>query len=211
MGHMTTHAPARVRLSPDTRREQLLELGVRLLSTRPLDEVSIEVLAEEAGISRGLLYHYFGNKQDFHRAVVRRAVDDLVEVTAPGGGDDLVGVLTRSLEAYVDYVVANRPGYVSLVRAAAGGDEALRKLYDEARASLTDRLFDYQGPDRSGEQGISSLGYQDTPVVRLMVRGWSALAESVVLSWTEDPRGVTKEELLTALAGSLFGAFDSAG
>jgi AcrR family transcriptional regulator len=202
-------APTRVRMSPEGRREQLLDHGVRLLSTRPLDEVSTEVLAEEAGISRGLLYHYFDNLQGFHRAVVRRAVDDLVRVTAPDGGDDLVGVLTRSLEAYVDYVVANRPGYLSLVRAASGGDEVLRTLYEEARSQLTDRMFRSDG-DEAGQEGITSLGYADTPAVRLMVRGWSALAESVVLSWTEDPHGMTKDELLGALAGSLFGALASA-
>src|ERR1700745_331227 len=86
MGHMNTSPTTtvgRVRMTPDTRREERLELGVRLLSTRPLDELSIEMLAEEAGISRGLLYHYFGNKQDFHRAVCRRAADDLIRVTAP--------------------------------------------------------------------------------------------------------------------------------
>ena len=69
MRHMTT--TPRQRLSPDTRREQLLELGVRLFATRTLDEISIDLLAEEAGISRGLLYHYFGNKQDFHEAECR--------------------------------------------------------------------------------------------------------------------------------------------
>src|SRR3954466_435736 len=81
----------RVRMTPDSRREQLLELGVRLLSTRSLDELSIEMLAEEAGISRGLLYHYFGNKQDFHRAVCRRAADDLIKVTAPVQEGQAVG------------------------------------------------------------------------------------------------------------------------
>src|ERR1700712_778118 len=73
----------RVRLSPDARREQLLELGVRMLATRSLDELSVDVLAEEAGISRGLLFHYFRNKQEFHRAVVRRAADELIECTEP--------------------------------------------------------------------------------------------------------------------------------
>ena len=203
--HMTETSATRVRMTPEGRREQLIDLGVRLLSTRPLEEVSIEVLSEEAGISRGLLYHYFGNKQDFHRAVVRRAADDLVAVTAPGQGDDLVAVLTDSLGAYVDYVVANRPGYLSLVRAAAGGNEALREIYEEARASLTDRML-----ERSGEPGVAALGYEDTPAVRLMVRGWSALAESVVLDWSADPDGVTRDELLAALAGSLFGALDAA-
>ncbi len=201
---------ARVRMTPEGRREQLLDLGVLLLSTRSLDEVTIEALAEEAGISRGLLYHYFDNLTDFHRAVIGRAADDLIAVTAPVAGDDAVAVLTDSLGAYVDYVVANRPGYLSLVRAAASGNEALREIYEEARASLTDRLFKFEGVERAGEHGISALGYEDTPAVRLMVRGWSALAESVVLDWSADPDGVGRDDLLRALAGSLFGALDSA-
>ena len=205
MAESSTATGTRVRMTPERRREQLLDLGVRLLSSRSLEQMSIEVLAEEAGVSRGLLYHYFGNKEDFHRAVVRRAADDLIAVTAPAQGDDPVTVLTDSLGAYVDYVVANRPGYLSLVRAAAGGNEALREIYEEARASMTDRML-----ERSGEPGVAALGYEDTPAVRLMVRGWSALAESVVLDWSADPAGVTRDELLAALAGSLFGALDAA-
>jgi AcrR family transcriptional regulator len=42
-------ATTRVRLSPDDRREQLLDLGIELLATRSLDELSIDLLAEEAG------------------------------------------------------------------------------------------------------------------------------------------------------------------
>ena len=117
MGHMTT---SRVRMSPDSRREQLLTLGVRLFATRSLDDLSIEMLAEEAGISRGLLYHYFGNKQEFHTAVVQRAADDLFAVTAPTGDGSPLEQLAGSLERYVDYVVANFNGYVSLLRGAAG-------------------------------------------------------------------------------------------
>ena len=197
---------SRVRMSPEQRREQLLDHGVRLLSTRSLDELSIETLAEEAGISRGLLYHYFGNKQDFHHAVVRRAVDALVAVTAPRQGEDLVEILTESLSAYVDYVVANRVGYASLVRGAMSGDEHLRALYDEARDALTGRMF-----DRAGPEGIRSLGYDDTPATRLMVRGWSSLTEEVVIRWAEDPAAMSKQDLLAALAGSLFGALDAVG
>src|SRR3546814_12143236 len=81
MAHMASSP--RVRMSPESRREQLLELGVSLLATRSLDEISIEMLAEAAGISRGLLYHYFGNKQDFHVAVVRRAAHHLIAMTTP--------------------------------------------------------------------------------------------------------------------------------
>ncbi|WP_235737301.1 TetR/AcrR family transcriptional regulator [Nocardioides alcanivorans] len=106
----------RVRLDPETRREQLLELGVRLLATRSLDQLSIETLSEEAGVSRGLLYHYFGNKQQFHEAVVRRAADDLIDATSPPPGEDQLERLAHSMEAYLDYVVDNHEGYLSLVR-----------------------------------------------------------------------------------------------
>ena len=108
------------RLTPDQRRSQLLDLGVRLLATRSLDELSIDVLAEEAGISRGLLYHYFGNKHAFHEAVVRRAADDLIAQTAPPAEGEPLERLLASVTAYVDYVVANHEGYLSLVRARPG-------------------------------------------------------------------------------------------
>ncbi len=188
----------RVRMSPDGRREQLLELGVRLLGSRPLEELSIETLAEEAGISRGLLYHYFGNKQDFHTAVVQRAADDLIRVTAPSGEGTALEQLAGSLARYVDYVEENYQGFVSLLRGAAGGHEALRRIYEESRAALTERLFEPQVLVEA-----ASIGLRDTPAVRLVVKGWAAFIEEVVLEWVRDPRGITREELLVTLATSL--------
>ncbi|RNL64206.1 TetR/AcrR family transcriptional regulator [Nocardioides marmoriginsengisoli] len=188
----------RLRMSPESRREQLLDLGTRLLSTRTLEEISIEVLAEEAGISRGLLYHYFGNKQEFHLAVVRRAVEDLVAITAPRDIDDPIEQLAVSIGAYLDYVVENYTGYVSLVRAAAGGNEELRAIYDQGRKALTDRIFEVTGPE-----GLEALGLSDSPTIRLLVNGWAAMLEVVIIDWVDDPRGIAREDLLERLARAL--------
>jgi AcrR family transcriptional regulator len=185
---------ARVRLDRESRREQLLDLGVRLLATRSFDELSIDDLAEEAGVSRGLLYHYFGGKQEFREAVCRRAADELVARTAPPEGGDPVERLAASMAAYLDYVVENHQGYVSLVRGAAGGNAALRAVYDDARAALTDRIFT---ADSGGDV------VPDTPAARLMVRGWAAYAEELVLAWIAEPSGVTRDDLLEMLASSL--------
>ncbi len=38
---------------------------------------------------------------------------------------------------------------------------------------------------------------------RLLVRGWSAMAEELVLTWVADPGGVSREDLVALLAGSL--------
>lgn len=196
MDHMTT--TPRVRLDPDSRREQLLELGVQLFAKVSLDELSIEKLAEAAGISRGLLYHYFGNKRDFHRAVVRKAADDIIAITAPSGGTDPMDRMLGSLRRYVDYVVENREGYVSLVKGAAGGNEDLSEIYEEARAALTDRIFLTSTPEE-----LALIGIVDTPAVRLCLRGWSSYVESMTLAWIDAPSGMTKDQLLTTCALAL--------
>jgi AcrR family transcriptional regulator len=182
----------RVRLSPDTRREQLLDLGVQLLGTRSLDELSIDVLAEEAGISRGLLYHYFRNKQEFHRAVVRRAADDLIAVTVPDETLDPISRLTAALAAYVDYVEHHFEPYTSLVRGAASGDQLLREIYEDARTALTGRIF----------ESLGEYGLEDTPAVRLLTNGWAAMVEEAVIAWVPDQQ-LPKDELLALLAAAL--------
>jgi AcrR family transcriptional regulator len=187
---MTT--PKRVRLSPDARREQLLDLGLRMLATRTLDELSVDVLAEQAGISRGLLFHYFRSKQDFHRAVVQRAADDLLARTKPDLSQEPSDRLAISLAHYVDYVLANHRAYISLVRGAAGSDEALLDIFERTRDALTARITD----------DLAVFGVQDSPTVRLLARGWSALVEEAVLGWVADPQ-LSREELLRVLTATL--------
>ena len=60
--------PPRARLLVDERRAQLLSLGLQLFGERSYDEVSIDELAREAQISKGLLYHYFPTKRDLYVA-----------------------------------------------------------------------------------------------------------------------------------------------
>jgi len=183
---------SRIRLSPAERREQLLDLGVRLFARRSLDELSVDAMAQEAGISRGLLYHYFGDKLGFREAVVRRAAADLIATTAPPATGEPLERLLHSMTGYLDWVEVNHEGYLSLVRGAAS-DATLREVYDEARHALTDRIF------TSDDTGL----LPDTPVVRLLVKAWAAFAEELVLSWVASPGEVTREQVAEMLAGSL--------
>lgn len=183
----------RSRLSPEQRREQLLDLGVRLLANRTLDELSIDVLSTEAGVSRGLLYHYFGDKLAFREAVVRRAASDLVEQTAPPAHGEPLERLAHSLAAYVDWVDANYEGYLSLIRGAAS-DPTLREVYESARNAITDRIL---------TEGDTVELIPRTEPVRLLVRGWQAMAEEMVLAWKAGETAVTRAELLDLLNGSL--------
>src|SRR6266851_70860 len=76
-------APRRVRLQIDERRSRLLELGIKLFAKYSYDDISIDQVAEAAGMSKGLLYHYFGNKREFYVETIREASLQLRRVTEP--------------------------------------------------------------------------------------------------------------------------------
>ncbi|HSR22664.1 MAG TPA: TetR/AcrR family transcriptional regulator, partial [Candidatus Eisenbacteria bacterium] len=166
---MAVSTGPRRRLDPDARRRQLIELGLRLLSRAPREQVAIDRIAEEAGVSRGLLFHYFPTKRDFHVAVVTAAAERLVRVTEPDPGLPAPERLRRSLEAYVRYVIENRELYVSLVRGAAGADEELQRVFDRTRGHIVERI-------------VANLNITGAaPLLRTALRGWLALVEETTL------------------------------
>lgn len=200
---MTTTTPpprSRSRLTPDERRLQLLELGIRLLTNRSLEELSIDTLAEEAGISRGLLYHYFGGKQGYFEAVVQHAADDLYRRTAPPADGEPLERLLGSITGYVDYVIENQDAYQSLLKAAAGSNEALRAIYETTFTALADRFFAVD---------TGTLELPDTPAVRLVIHAWQAMVEDLVLTWCDQPAGLTRDDLIRVITSALPAIIDT--
>jgi len=64
----------------------LVEAGAAYFRDHPYDEVALEDVAAELGVTRGAIYHHFGSKRDFFIAVVEKALADLRDqiVTAAG-------------------------------------------------------------------------------------------------------------------------------
>jgi len=185
----------RVRLAPDARRTQLIELGVQMLATQRLEDLSVEALADQAGISRGLLFHYFRSKQEFHLEVVRACARELLARTEPDPELPPLEQLQASLGAYLDYVAQNRDVYVSLVRGAASGDAAVRQVADETRTEQANRVLKH----------LDALGLPGAARTELAVRGWVAFCEEVVISWLSSDRRPPRDELLALLAKALPG------
>jgi AcrR family transcriptional regulator len=191
----------RTRLSPEQRREQLLELGVRWLSDRPFADLSVDVLAEQAGVSKGLLYHSVGGRQEYLHAILRRMADDLFEATSPVDHPDMVHRLRTSLTDYVRWVQQHRTAYRSFVQAARGGDSPeVREIFEEGRRALTDRIFASSTAD-----DLAVFGIVDSPASRLFARGWSSMVEDVLMEWIDAPAGMSEEQLVETFTVSLGG------
>jgi AcrR family transcriptional regulator len=182
----------RVRLTPEARRAQLIELGVEMLATRRLDELSVELIAKTAGISRGLLFHYFASKQDFHIEVARAAAAEMIRRTAPDTSLPPVEALRHALTSFIDYVEENPDNYKSLVRGAASGDAVMRAIFDNTRATLAQRIIGV----------VAEMGLEVSPRAELAIHGWVAFVEECVIRWI-DLRAFGRKELLEMLTKSL--------
>lgn len=71
------------RLQPAERRTQILDAARRVLEADPHRELSVELVAAEAGVSPALLFHYFGSKKKFQYAVIEAAAAEVMLRTAP--------------------------------------------------------------------------------------------------------------------------------
>jgi AcrR family transcriptional regulator len=189
----------RARLTTDARREQLVALGGEIFSERPFDEVSIDDIAAAAGISKGLLYHYFPSKRDFYVAVVRQAATEMQAVTETSPELEPLERLSAGLDHYLEYVETHARGFATVLRAGIGSDPEVAAIVEDVRAAMAGRILE-----------DLPLGAPAPPGVRIAVRGWVGFAEAASLEWLE--RGeLSRDELRELLVRALTGAVAAAG
>ncbi|GAA1481849.1 TetR/AcrR family transcriptional regulator [Gordonia sinesedis] len=186
-------AAKRARMSPEARRDQLIELGLSMVSERPLEQVSIDAIAEVAGVSRALLFHYFESKQDFHVAIAQAQAREMLARTVPDASlDDPLAILRTSMSAFVDYVSEHRTAYMAFMRGASSADPAMRAVFDSTRAVMTQRVLDH----------APTLGVQATPAIEMAVQGWISFVEEVTIRWLTSQE-ISRDELLALISDSL--------
>lgn len=116
------------------RKRQLLGAAARLMSRDGADAVSMQALADEASVSVGLIYRYFGNKEDLLLAViveVLEAFDEQVPRAIEAAGLDPVERLAAGFAAYCAVIDDHRDAAVlSYQESKSLGSEGRKKIKD---------------------------------------------------------------------------------
>lgn len=174
----------RRRLSPDDRRSELLALGAEVFGQRPYDEVHIDEIAERAGVSRALMYHYFPDKRAFFAAVVRAEGERLFEATnAPPDPDkSLFDQLREGVLAYLRYDEEHPHGAWAAYMGMGGADPVLRGIEDIDNDRQVDRIMS-RVHDAVGGQ-LDSKVERD---LRITVYGWLAFTFEMCRQRLMDP------------------------
>lgn len=136
-------AGPRRRLSPEDRRNELLALGAKAFGRRPYDDVRIDEIAEQAGVSRALMYHYFPDKRAFFAAVVRTETERLFEATntPPQPGQSLFDQARSGVLAYLRFDELNPHGAWAAYVGIGRTDPVLRDIEDVDTDRQVDRIM----------------------------------------------------------------------
>ncbi|WP_280468957.1 TetR/AcrR family transcriptional regulator [Nocardia cyriacigeorgica] len=197
----TDGQPRRRRLEPDERRAQILAQAIEMFGERPYAAVSTAELAQRAGVARGLINHYFGNKRDLYLAVVRRMV------TLPRVDDMIVptGTERERVEASVswllDTISEHGSTWVKVTsHEGVGDDPEVQQILDQADDAAAERLLLMIG--------LADSAYSAS--MRAMVRAYGGLVKVAGREWItrgtlsrDQVHGLLVDMLLTLVTESL--------
>lgn len=189
--------PAYNRLQVDERRRQLLDAGARLFAQRAYEEISMRQVAQAAGVSKPLLYHYFPSKTELFKAAVSEKAMELQQLIEPAGAGTPLEQLAGSLDAYLAWVEANAQTWSKLMQSAATVPEA-RELVEGFRRRTMNLVL-------SGLTGKRN----PRPALRTAINGWLGYMDAAILDWTQAndlPREKLRDLLIAAFAATLVAA-----
>ncbi len=186
---------SRRRLTPDARRAELVEVGAQHFARLPYDEVRMDEVADEAGVSRALLYRYFPGKRELFASVYTEAADSLLsQTTLDDPSLSLLEQLVAGLDAHIDYFVAHRNTVLAANRALAG-DPAIQAIISGEMAELRARLLHAAGLHGTARETVSPV-----------LMGWLVFVRVLCVEWLERPtfsRTVLRDMCTGALVGAL--------
>ncbi|GAA4714116.1 TetR/AcrR family transcriptional regulator [Phytohabitans rumicis] len=98
----------------------MLDAAVRVFSRRGFHAASMDEIADDAGISKPMVYAYLGTKEELFVACLHREGTRLMEAIAEAVAPDLTpdGQLWSGLRAFFRFVGAHRDGWGVLYRQA---------------------------------------------------------------------------------------------
>jgi AcrR family transcriptional regulator len=183
--------PRHSRLAPAQRREQILDAANALFAERAYDDVSIEDIASCAGVTRGLVHHYFGGRNDVYIALLERLGVQREQQLAPPVGRSARARVADTVSRWLDWTEQNPTIWLATI--AHGEDiadpEVRRVVADLVRRAVA--LLTTFHADIA----------EDSPRLRYALECWTALNRAATRRWLRGE--ATREQTHELLASTL--------
>src|SRR6478609_3329532 len=183
--------PRYSRLEAAERRDQILDAANALFAERGYAAVKIDDIASSAGVTRGLVHHYFGGRKEVYIALLERLGAVREEQLRPPEGRSARARVADTVSRWLDWTEANRTVWLATI--APGEDvadpDARRVVADLVRRAVA-LLVTYHADIA-----------EDSPRLRYALECWSGLNRAATRRWLRGD--ATREATHELLASTL--------
>ena len=154
-------------------RERLLHAGCAFFVERPFDAVTVDEIADAAGVAHGLLFHYFGSKHGLYLEMMRNAAEQLEKIHLDPHPPDLLPEekLAAFLRRHMDFIRRRPIAYILFSRGALSAD--VREIWEQSKQRalrIVLRYFEIPQPTRRQ---------------LALARAWLAFFDELVFAWLQ--------------------------
>lgn len=175
------------------RRAELISIGRKLFADTSYDALSMDDIARQAHVAKGLIYYYFQSKRGYYLAIIKDAVAGLVDLAASGAGLPPAERVHRTIDSYLRYAEHHHAAYRAIVSGGVGFDTEVQAIRDGVREAMVATVAE------------GAYGRRDVaPVARMALLGWVCAVEGATLDWIDRP-GLPRETMSDLLVRMLGG------
>ncbi|MFJ3305462.1 TetR/AcrR family transcriptional regulator [Streptomyces sp. NPDC086549] len=177
------------------RRAELITIGRKLFADTSYDALSMDDIARQAHVAKGLIYYYFQSKRGYYLAIIQDSVAGLVTFAASGLELAAVDRVHRTIDSYLCYAEHHQAAFRTIVSGGVGFDTEVHSIRDGVREAIVATIAE-------GAYGRSDIA----PLARMGLLSWVCSVEGATLAWIDDPqlsRDTMRELLVKTLGGAL--------
>ncbi|MFD4504626.1 TetR/AcrR family transcriptional regulator [Streptomyces sp. NPDC058457] len=177
------------------RRAELIAIGRKLFADTSYDALSMDDIAKQAHVAKGLIYYYFQSKRGYYLAIIQDSVADLVTYAASGLELPQADRVHRTIDSYLRYAEHHQAAYRTIVSGGVGFDTEVHAIRDGVREAIVATIAE-------GAYGRTDIA----PLARTGLLAWLCSVEGATLDWIDRPvlsRETLCELLVKTLGGTL--------
>lgn len=177
------------------RRAELITIGRKLFADTSYDALSMDDIARQARVAKGLIYYYFQSKRGYYLAIIHDSVDDLITYAASGLELEQVDRVHRTMDGYLRYAEHNQAAFRAIVSGGVGFDAEVHAIRDGVREAIVATVAE-------GAYGRTDIA----PLARMGLFSWVCSVEGATLDWIDRPqlsRDQLRELLVKTLGGTM--------
>ncbi|MBT4009503.1 MAG: TetR/AcrR family transcriptional regulator [Actinobacteria bacterium] len=181
------------RLPGPERRKQLLDSALRVFARQGYHETSMNAVANEAGVTKPVLYQHFASKREMYSDLLRitadRLADAITQTRLDLGAEDTRSKIEAGYLGFFRFFDGVPDAFSVLYGPSLGHDQELRHVAQRVQEEFAARMATL----------ISEVDHEEAII---MAWGLNGLIEGLIRNWMHEGRRRSAEEM-AALATRL--------